>query len=809
MFGTKRNSSIFRGPRLIAAVVILLILGFCALSVSMLLELRHDTGSRALTGADNLLNAFSQDITRTLTSYDLSLQSATDGLHDPDLLRLTPDLQRKVLFDRAATAKYLGAILVLDAAGNVVLDSGASPPRQDNFSDREYFVAQKERPDVGLYISHPFRRRLTGNDMVIAFSRRIVAPDGSFGGVVVGTLRLDYFKDLFSGATIGPAGAINLFLMDGTYVMRLPYDPDQIGKSIGTSSNFRRFVREGTGNFTASSAVDNVRRIYSFTGVKAFPLVLDVAAGERDIYAGWRKRAWMIGGMLISLCAVAAGFGGLLARELRRRNRAELERRKADAQYRLLADHASDIIMRLDRGLFRTYVSPASLAVLGYTPEELIGGHPRALIHPDDWQAVAGLVDSARSDAGTADTTYRIRNKQGEYIWMEGRYSYVEQDESFIVVLRDVSKRKAAEIKLAALNSELALLAASDGLTGLANRRRFDEALDAECRRASRHGTPLSLLLLDVDRFKLYNDRYGHQAGDTCLQQVAAAVEGCINRPGDLAARYGGEEIVVLLPGTDEAGAAHVAERVRKAIEDLGILHEGNAANGGVVTVSIGVAGMMPVAGYSAENGRTLVAEADRNLYEAKRNGRNRSMRTEDVPRSPVAPVPAREEERLAVLRLYEKAGVTKPSESLDRIARLAATLLNTPTGFVSLVGIDELRLTGRHGIELETVPRDVSFCAHTITGDGLLVIPDTQKDPRFAENPLANGDDAIRFYAGAPLVSREGGQPLGALCVTDSVPRPKLDATDRAILKDLAALVVDDMERRRAGRKDNDSAVA
>jgi len=169
-----------------------------------------------------------------------------------------------------------------------------------------------------------------------------------------------------------------------------------------------------------------------------------------------------------------------------------------------------------------------------------------------------------------------------------------------------------------------------DGLTQIANRRRFDEYLLKEWERHVRDQQPLSLLICDVDHFKLYNDHYGHQAGDECLKTVAATIKTCF-RPGDLVARYGGEEFAMVLPHTDRPGAVQVAERVRTAMETASLPHAASpVANR--VTVSIGVACMTPQQKDGADI-RTLIETADLNLYLAKRHGRNRvSHRDEETP---------------------------------------------------------------------------------------------------------------------------------------------------------------------------------
>nr|WP_229503745.1 diguanylate cyclase [Massilia putida] len=186
---------------------------------------------------------------------------------------------------------------------------------------------------------------------------------------------------------------------------------------------------------------------------------------------------------------------------------------------------------------------------------------------------------------------------------------------------RDAAWRslRASREELARANEELRRLAALDGLTGIANRRRFDEALHVEWQRGRRQGSPLALLLCDVDHFKLYNDHLGHPAGDLCLKKTAAVLTGQLKRPADLAARYGGEEFVLLLPDTDLAGALRVGDACRAGLEQLALPHPG--APCGFVTMSMGVAAIVPGTGETIED---LVAWADAALYEAKRSGRNR-----------------------------------------------------------------------------------------------------------------------------------------------------------------------------------------
>ena len=184
---------------------------------------------------------------------------------------------------------------------------------------------------------------------------------------------------------------------------------------------------------------------------------------------------------------------------------------------------------------------------------------------------------------------------------------------------RTEQKLMLAGIELQLANETLSRLASQDGLTGLANRRNFEESLIGEFNRAKRGESSLGLIMIDVDFFKQYNDIYGHVAGDECLREIGKVVAYSMRRPGDLAARYGGEEMVVLLPGTNLSGTLAVAENIRGAVQSLGIAHTGNPL--GIVTVSIGVEAFSPI--HLENQPIELVEAADKALYQAKESGRN------------------------------------------------------------------------------------------------------------------------------------------------------------------------------------------
>ena len=195
-----------------------------------------------------------------------------------------------------------------------------------------------------------------------------------------------------------------------------------------------------------------------------------------------------------------------------------------------------------------------------------------------------------------------------------------------ITLKGEIDRRKARErellditAKLAAANHQLRKLSSLDGLTGVPNRRFFDETLEREWRRALRTESPLSLIMIDIDEFKKFNDHLGHLAGDDCLRRVARLLEASLQRASDLMARFGGEEFVALLPNSDHSGALALAEDIRQKIQDLAIEHPASTVEP-VVTVSLGVASCSPQRG---QDPASLVLSADRALYQAKQNGRN------------------------------------------------------------------------------------------------------------------------------------------------------------------------------------------
>lgn len=296
------------------------------------------------------------------------------------------------------------------------------------------------------------------------------------------------------------------------------------------------------------------------------------------------------------------------------------------AMYRSIVENSIDMIVCYSPTRERTYISPACREVVGREPSEMIGLQPSEFVHPADFPLIHPSFLAFGPDMPHMRLTFRVSHKDGRWVWVEVTYRYMTQHGTSVAVFRDITHRKNAELmleeaneKLESANRILRRLAQQDGLTGLANRRRFDEHLELEFRRAARQRVPLAVILIDVDRFKLYNDRYGHLAGDDCLRRVASRLQQALDRAGDHLARYGGEEFVALLPATDLTGAVTVAERLREAVAELMIPHADGVL--GITSISVGASAVIP---YEDDDPAHLLEAADQALYRAEADGRNR-----------------------------------------------------------------------------------------------------------------------------------------------------------------------------------------
>ena len=299
-----------------------------------------------------------------------------------------------------------------------------------------------------------------------------------------------------------------------------------------------------------------------------------------------------------------------------------------NAVYRTLLESTRAIPWKIDwASATFAYIGPQLERLLGWTPESWVTVNDwAARMHPDDRAWVVDYCVSQSQSGVDHEADYRALSASGEYVWIRDVVHVVRNEDgspqALIGFMFDISERKKTEQKLLEMQKQLEDFSFRDGLTGVANRRKFDAVLEEEWDAARRHTQPLSLILIDIDFFKQYNDRYGHVQGDDCLKRVGAALDAVASRPRDLLARYGGEEFVLVLPATDEAAAQRVSERVRQALFKAQIPH-GASPLGQLLTVSQGVGTVIPSA---SDRLTQFIQEVDRRLYLAKQGGRDRSV---------------------------------------------------------------------------------------------------------------------------------------------------------------------------------------
>jgi diguanylate cyclase (GGDEF)-like protein len=456
--------------------------------------------------SSNVARAMATQAENTIKEADVSLvgiveRVETDGASPTALARL-----HKILVTRTKELPQLNGLFVLDKNGKWIADAQSTLLKSFNNADREYFVYHRTHPDRGVHIGFPVRSRSTGQ-WIVPVSRRIDLADGSFGGIALATINIDFFSKFYDSLDVGRAGAAVLVSDKGYMIVRRPFSDSVVGKSMLNTALFQAYTSQGPiGTAFTTSAQDNVTRLNSFRRVANYPMFVAAALSKDEILADWRNDTLLHSSGILLLVMLLAMFGWRLVKQIELRTETETNLLRA----------------------------------------------------------------------------------------------------------RDA---------LAELNRTLEKLAMQDGLTGLANRRRFDQTLSDELDKATREGSPLSLIMIDVDRFKQYNDIYGHAAGDECLRMICHTIQTLTaRRPNDLAARYGGEEIAVLLPNTDGTVALSVAEAIRSAVLNLHIEHTGNAY--GYVTLSAGIDARIP--NLASDEAITLIEAADKALYRAKSNGRNR-----------------------------------------------------------------------------------------------------------------------------------------------------------------------------------------
>jgi diguanylate cyclase (GGDEF)-like protein/PAS domain S-box-containing protein len=612
-----------------ALYVVGICLSLIALEVWREIGARNDTIARAEVEMSNLAHSLVQHADDTFELAETELDTLVWQLEKDGMTPWGLERARATMNSAVKPHSRISGLFVFDQDGYWQLTTREKIPEGANNADREYFQYHRASASIGTHLGPPVKSKSTGQ-WVLTMTRRINDAAGNFNGVVLATVDAKYFIDFYSQFALGQEGSITLLNADGIVMARMPNDETAIGMDRSQSDLFTRQIKLApSGTYAYASPVDGVKRMGGYYMSDRYPFILLAAVSENEATTAWRQAALQRGLTTLVLVLLVGALGMSLAEQIGRRQKSEDELAQREAEYRLIAENASDLVERFNRDGKIVYASPASLRVVGTQRDKLLGtsGYERVL--PDDMPGVFEAVTRLSSRKTFEETVaYRSQHGEGHEVWLETSLrvasSVAGGPEGVIAVTRDISARKALEIQLESI-------ATRDGLTGLVNRRAFDEALDLEVRRARRESLPLSLIMVDVDRFKYYNDTYGHLAGDACLKVIANTIALAAKRPGDIAARYGGEEMALILPNTNAAGVAFIAGEMCRQVQALNVPHERNVP-WQVATISIGVATLYPDEDEDATaNG--LILSADAALYAAKGAGRNRySVMTKQQP---------------------------------------------------------------------------------------------------------------------------------------------------------------------------------
>lgn len=621
MVGISLQQSIHRKPQVIVgaflALMVACVLGLVAWKASVS---RESTLARAQEDLMNLARSLSQHAANSIKAPEVAMTGMVDLLKYQN-----PLPQRFNAYLQASTEAMhqIQLFAVLNADGSWRYSSLPQLPSYNN-SDRPYFTYHRDNPSTKLLISGPVDSRITGRPTII-LSKRISNAAGDFIGVLVATIECEFFSSFYSKFNIGTEGGISLILQDGTVLARWPVPTSPL-KLTNTASFQERLNASPMGSFTMTSPFDGVKKYIAYERGAEYPVVVTVARSEHQILEPWWTDLMsdaLVAGLLV---AIVAGMAALLSGQFHFRARLEHFLRDREARVRLLTDNIADIVVVMDRNGCLRYVSPSVVTVLGMDENAFLGRACLETVHEDDRHKIVEASRKLKEAGACPSVRFRMRRSDGETVWLECRFKVADhpfgQDLEIVGVLRDVTEQTRLEEELSSANLKLAQLATTDSLTRLANRRNFDAFLrDAYAKQAV-----LSVLLIDIDHFKGFNDSLGHQAGDSCLKQIAEVIGSATKNTGGLSARYGGEEFAVVLPGVDEARAVKVADAIRLLVSRLSIYHPRTSLKR--VTISVGVAAKSETTGDELG----LTREADIALYYAKSHGRDRTVASSQIP---------------------------------------------------------------------------------------------------------------------------------------------------------------------------------
>ncbi len=431
-----------RAPKLVLGSIVLAVMILSAFVV-VLFEGREDAMKNAVDTSRNVALVLERDIARNFQLFDFSLQALRDNVLDPEVMKLDPALRDEVLFDHAAlSAHHMGAMLFVGPTGRVLIDSSHTAVRDANLGDRDYFQVHVRNPNAGLFIGKPTLSRLHEGLWVIPYSRRVQRADGSFAGVVVGSIGVDYFRSLLEGVDIGENGVVAVLTTDGTIVTRHPFRRADIGASLRNSASYQHFVRTGESAFFGYANLDADRRLYVFERAPTVPFIIYVAPSEDDVFAAWQRRSILIGSGAIALCAALIALAFALSREFKRR---------------ISTENALHVLARTDPLTGASNRRYLDEAIARETVRAIRSSYPLALLFIDI-DSFKAFNDFYGHQAGD-DVLAKVARRIGDCLRRPGDLAARYGGEEFVVVLPETDITGALLIaqKVRAAIRELAL----------------------------------------------------------------------------------------------------------------------------------------------------------------------------------------------------------------------------------------------------------------------------------------------------------------------------------------------------------------
>jgi diguanylate cyclase (GGDEF)-like protein/PAS domain S-box-containing protein len=598
---------------------------FCALLVVLFLadlrtryhgsidQAKNEALNHAEILADNTAVTF-ETVDRVLRETELIRQGALLGTYT------APDAANGALRHLAQTSPLVIAIGWTNAAGGLLAHSyGSSPPRA-NIADMSHFIVQRDEARIGLFITESFRSA-SGDRWFIAASRRLNGIDGQFAGVVTAALDPSYFNRVYRSFKLGNNGAILLLHRSGRLLAREPIVEGAVGKILNGSKLLTEFLANSDeGHYELAIGSDGNSRIVGYKAVSGLPLVLLVSYGRAEVLAPWYRHLYQYGSLLVLIVASVLAGTYLLVRQASKLDAKTIALEQKSEAIEQTNEWFDDALTNMSNGL-SMFDSDGKLMVwndkyvelYGMSPEVVRPGasinsiveHRKQTNSPDlDVDAYVGEFRQTLIDTGKSTNISRLRDGRTVAV-----VNTATANGGWVAIHEDITERRRAE-------AEIVHLARHDVLTGLANRAEFNARLEEASKRLKRNGGAVTVMMLDLDKFKAVNDTLGHPAGDQLLVEVGRRLQSTL-RETDVLARLGGDEFAIIQEGgpSQHEGAIALALRIIGAITQPFDLNGHEASVGTSIGIALG-----PEHGIEPEE---LLKSADLALYSVKTSGRN------------------------------------------------------------------------------------------------------------------------------------------------------------------------------------------